>query len=266
MGGCLEMVDKIAPKYKGNTWAAWSEITPKHREFIDAILHSSIHIIVTLRSKMDTIQEDMGNGKKKVKKVGMKSEQRDGIEYEFTTVLDIDVEHVAIATKDRTRIFAEPMIITKETGLQLRQWLLSGSADITIDGNQYLEIESLMKQAGINIVNFCLKRELNSLMDIQAQKFDETKSKLLEIIEINQSNAQKINTGLDQTNQHAANDQQQITSEQRDHLQSFISERGLDIKSVCEYFGVDSLMNIEASKIELVKQEIDQLAKQGMTK
>ena len=58
---------------------------------------------------------------------------------------------------------------------------------------------------------------------------------------------------------------QTISNEQRDYLQKFISERGLDIKSVCEHFGVDSLMNIEASKIELVKQEIDQLAKQGMT-
>lgn len=58
---------------------------------------------------------------------------------------------------------------------------------------------------------------------------------------------------------------QTISNEQRDDLQKFISERGLDIKSICEHFGVDSLMNIEASKIELVKQEIDQLAKQGMT-
>lgn len=265
VGGCLEMVDKLAPKFKGNTWAAWSEVTPKHRAFIDAILHSSIHIIVTLRSKMDTIQEDMGNGKKKVKKVGMKSEQREGIEYEFTTVLDLDTDHIAIATKDRTRIFAEPVIITKETGLHLRQWLLSGSADVTIDGNQFLEIESLMIQAGTDIEGFCAKRELNSLMDIQAQKFDEIKNKLISIIEAKQRAAREADTQMNQANHQASNDSQGITAQQRDELQDFIAQRGLDVMSVCEYLGIDSLMVILQCQIERAKQDIEQFAKQGMT-
>lgn len=265
VGGCLEMVDKLAPKFKGNTWAAWSEVTPKHRAFIDAILHSSIHIIVTLRSKMETIQEDMGNGKKKVKKVGMKSEQRDGIEYEFTTVLDLDADHFALATKDRTRIFVEPLIITKETGFQLQQWLLSGSADVTIDGNQFLELEELMKQAGVNIDSYCSKRKMNSLMDIQAQKFEETKTKLIQIIETNQSNARQMDTNLNHSNQQASNDHLSITPVQRDQLQDFIAERGLDVMSVCEYLGIDSLLAILQSQLERAKNDIDQFAKSGMT-
>lgn len=264
VGGCLEMVDKLAPKFKGNTWAAWSEVTPKHRMFIDAILHSSIHIIVTLRSKMDTIQEDLGNGKKKVKKVGMKSEQREGIEYEFTTVLDLDADHIATATKDRTRIFAEPLIITNETGLQLRQWLLSGSADVTIDGNQFLEIEELMHQAGVPIDSFCAKRKMNSLMDIKQQVFEETKQKLISMIQNKERTARENDARLNQQNHQSSNDDQPITAEQRDDLQAFITERGLDVKTVCENFGIDSLVAILQSQLERAKQDIDQIAKQGL--
>jgi hypothetical protein len=46
-----------------------------------------------------------------------------------------------------------------------------------------------------------------------------------------------------------------ISDAQRDELQDFIAERGLDIKSVCEYLGLDALTQIEASKLEAVKQK-----------
>lgn len=50
-GGCLEMNDEAAKRFKGNTWSAWSETTPKHRKFIDAILQTDMHIITTTRAK-----------------------------------------------------------------------------------------------------------------------------------------------------------------------------------------------------------------------
>lgn len=56
-----------------------------------------------------------------------------------------------------------------------------------------------------------------------------------------------------------------ITDQQRDELQAFIDERGLDVKSVCEHLGVDALTQIEMTKFEAVKAEIDQIAKAGMT-
>ncbi|RKG47490.1 ATP-binding protein [Acinetobacter cumulans] len=186
VGGCLEIVDKLASTtFKGNSWGAWSQVTPRHRKFIDAMLQSSINIIVTLRSKMETVQTN-DNGKKKVEKVGMKAEQRDGIEYEFTTVLDITHDNLAIATKDRTRLFADPRQLSENDGIALKQWLTSGSADACITGNQYFELEALMLQAGINIENFCSKRGLNSLHDVQQQKFDETCNGIQKIIERNQ--------------------------------------------------------------------------------
>lgn len=128
-GGCLEINDDLArAKFKGNTWSAWNETTPRHRAFIDAMLQSKMHIIATGRSKTETAQTEDG-GRKKVVKLGMKTEQRDGFEYEFTAVLDLVHEgHYANASKDRTGLFVgDPRAITEETGFSLREWLESGA-------------------------------------------------------------------------------------------------------------------------------------------
>ena len=123
-GGCLEINDEIArAKYKGNTWSAWNETTPRHRRLIDKILTSPLHIICTLRSKTETVQ---GEGKKVVK-LGMKTEQRDGTDYEFTVMLDIVHDgNTAVASKDRTRLFQQPERITADTGRKLLAWLNNG--------------------------------------------------------------------------------------------------------------------------------------------
>ncbi|MBU6221786.1 MAG: AAA family ATPase [Planctomycetes bacterium] len=126
-GGCLELVDDIArAKFKGNTWSAYSEITPRHRAFIDAMLRSPAHIIATARSKTETAQVEEG-GRKKVVKLGMAAETRTGAEYEFTTVLDLVHDgHYATASKDRTGLFSgDPKPISIDTGRRIAAWLAS---------------------------------------------------------------------------------------------------------------------------------------------
>jgi hypothetical protein len=128
-GGCLELVDEIArAKFRGNTWSAWSELTPRHRKFIDRMLSSKCHIIATARSKTETAQVDDG-GRKKVVKLGMKSIGRDGTEFEFDVVLDIVHDgHFAVASKDRTGVFSgDPKPITVDTGKRLAEWLNGGT-------------------------------------------------------------------------------------------------------------------------------------------
>ena len=146
-GGCLELVDEIAKaRYKGNTWSAWNDITPRHRAFIDAMLRADMHIIATVRSKTETSQTEDG-GKKKVVKLGMKAEQRDGVEYEFTIVLDIiHAGHFADATKDRTGLFMgrDPVVLSVSTGEQLLSWLDGGAEPepekIIIDEAELIEM------------------------------------------------------------------------------------------------------------------------------
>ena len=130
-GGVLELVDEVAKsRFRGNTWSAWSELTPRHRAFIDTMLQSNMHIIATGRSKTETAQTEGNNGKKQVVKLGMKTEQRDGFEYEFTAVLDLVHDgHFAVASKDRTGLFTgDPKPISVDTGKMLLDWLENGAA------------------------------------------------------------------------------------------------------------------------------------------
>lgn len=123
-GGCLEINERLAAsKYRNNTWSAWSETTPRHRAFIDKMIQSPLHLIVTVRSKTETAQGTDG----KVKKVGTKLEQRSGLEYEFTVVFEMDHgSYNAVVSKDRTQLFQEPAKISKDTGKKLLAWLESG--------------------------------------------------------------------------------------------------------------------------------------------
>lgn len=125
-GGCLESNDLLASaKFKGNTWAAWSVTTPRHQQFIQAIVSSPCHIITTVRSKTDTIQTE----DKKVKKVGLREIQREGWEYELTLNFTLDRDgNYAVASKDRTGLFsnADPFKVSKATGATILAWASSG--------------------------------------------------------------------------------------------------------------------------------------------
>ena len=127
-GGCLEILEDVAKaQFRGNTWSAFSVITPRWRAFVDKLLRSPAHVICTGRSKTETAQVD-DHGKKKVAKLGMKLEARDGLEYEFTTVLDLVHDgHYATASKDRTGIFSgDPKPLSVETGKRIAEWLAGG--------------------------------------------------------------------------------------------------------------------------------------------
>ena len=125
-GGLLDVHGHIADK-SGNSWTAWRQVTPRHFELVEAMLQSKCHVIATMRSKMDYMQTEE-NGKKVVKKVGMNPIQRDGMEYEFTVFMDIDMNHLAQATKDRTSIFdGQVFKITPEVSKKLLVWLEAGA-------------------------------------------------------------------------------------------------------------------------------------------
>lgn len=134
-GGCLELNEETArAKYRGNTWSAWNETKARHRAFIDDLLVCPAHVIVTMRSKTETAQVEV-NGRKQVQKLGMKSEQNDGIEYEFTTVLDLVHDgNFALPSKDRTGLFtpnSDPFKLSENIGQNLAKWLESGKAPPT---------------------------------------------------------------------------------------------------------------------------------------
>ncbi len=127
-GGCLELVDAAAKRMKGNSYVAWGEVTPLHNQFIEAMHQSKLHLIVTYRSKMDYVQTE-SNGRKEVKKVGMAPITRDGAEYEFDIVLDMDLNHDAVISKTRCsaltdKVFHRP---GRELADAIKAWLGDGA-------------------------------------------------------------------------------------------------------------------------------------------
>lgn len=125
-GGLLEQVDQR--KGAGNQFSAWRDITPMHNQFVDAMVQSSAHIIATMRTKTGYEMQKNDKGKVVPVKVGLQPVQRDGLEYEFTVVFDLDLDkHVAHASKDRTTLFdGQYFTPTPDTGKQLFDWLDSG--------------------------------------------------------------------------------------------------------------------------------------------
>lgn len=125
-GGLLEQQNSAA-KRSGNSYTAWRDITPQHNHFIDVMLQSPIHIIATMRAKQEYVQEKNENGKTTVRKLGMEPEQRKGMEFEFTIFFEIDSEHNAFGSKDRTSLFDQKTFkITPKIGKEIMQWLESG--------------------------------------------------------------------------------------------------------------------------------------------
>lgn len=99
-GGILDQKDKKSSG-NGNDWTAWKTLTPQQDALTSAILSWPGHIICTMRSKMERVQEKGSDGKTTIKKVGMAPVQRDGIEYEFDVIGEMDGDHTLSITKTR---------------------------------------------------------------------------------------------------------------------------------------------------------------------
>ncbi len=127
-GGVLDLHDQATRRQASqNSFTAWKDVTPIHRRLVDAILTSSAHVIVTMRSKMDYTQVTE-NGRSVVKKVGMGPVQRQGIEYEFDIVGDLDTEHNMAITKSRCFAAADAVVNkpTAEWFKVVKDWLTEG--------------------------------------------------------------------------------------------------------------------------------------------
>lgn len=139
-GGTLEIVDDAAQRMGGgNSFAGWKEGTPAQRFMLDAIVRAPFHVIVTMRSKMEYVLEDASRNGKTIKvprKVGMAPEQRSGIEYEFTVVADLDLEHRLTVSKSRCDVLADRVLTngrSAEGAIDFAAWLNSGVQRITDD-------------------------------------------------------------------------------------------------------------------------------------
>ena len=134
------ILDSISPEWEapggildthsgmtGNSFTNWAKLTPRHNAFVQKILHSPCHIVATIRTKQDYVLSEK-NGKFVPEKVGLKGITREGLDYEFTVVLDLDIKHNITASKDRTGLFMDkPQFkITTSTGKKILDWCRAG--------------------------------------------------------------------------------------------------------------------------------------------
>jgi len=172
----LEEIDRIAKtKYRGNSWSAWSDGTPKQKSLIRAITQSNMHIIATMRSKTEwETGKDEKTGKSKPVRVGLAPEQGKGIEYEFDMLMEINDSHYATIIKDRSGKFQDQEIYCPDEkfGEELAEWLTQGVVPVrpapqpepisiskptvpkpTVPESKFPEISAEEKQNIINLQN-----------------------------------------------------------------------------------------------------------------
>ena len=139
-GGIIEISNSMS----GNSFTNWAKLTPRHDAFIQSILQSSMHMITCVRRKQDYEKTKDSSGKLKVEKAGLKEVTRDGFEYELTLNFNLDLNHHATASKDRTGLFMDKpdFVITEETGKMIKQWCESG---VEVKAVKPLAIEEAIK-------------------------------------------------------------------------------------------------------------------------
>lgn len=127
-----QWLNETHDKMPGNSFTNWGKLKPKHKAFMEKILHSPIHIICCSRGKQEWTLEDK-NGKQVPKKVGLGAEQDKQIAYEYTLSLVIDQEsHIASVDKDNTRLFdGKYEILTETHGEALYDWANTGEKPVT---------------------------------------------------------------------------------------------------------------------------------------
>lgn len=183
-GGLLQMKEQLDARPGSNSYTNWSKLTPIQEKFVSKLLNSPVHLVATMRSKMSYELVDDG-GKKKPVKAGLAPIQRDGIEYEFTIVFDVAMNHEAQVSKDRTGIFADKIFtITEKTGEEIAEWLTSGKKVETI--NQELNQRVLKHLIGMK------EDERTITLKALAETLGRASLTGNEILKINDEDAKKL--------------------------------------------------------------------------
>ena len=145
---CLERVDKLKETTcRGDGRKAWGIVTPEYKKLVNAIIQAPFHIIGTMRAKTEWSSTNE-NGTKSVRRDTLAPEQRDGFEYEFDMVIEMNANHYGTVIKDRTGKFQDEIIHKPgvEFGKKLADWLMDGAVPMEE------QIQSALTEIG-NIVN-----------------------------------------------------------------------------------------------------------------
>ena len=125
-GGILELhaIATQNSRNKGNSYTAWNDITPLHNEFLHAITHCPIHLIVTARAKTEyALEMNPATGRNEVKELGMAPIQRDGMKFEFNFAGPMDLSHNWTITK--SHYSALDGLVVNKPGVEIAREILA---------------------------------------------------------------------------------------------------------------------------------------------
>jgi hypothetical protein len=144
---CLEQKERLNKSIND-----WKSITPHHTKFVNCILQCPLHVIVCTRRKVEYAL----TAEKKVEKLGMKSQMRDGFEYELDVNIGLNRQHMATIEKDRAGIFhGRPEFIpTEAIGRELLAWSRA----------EELKPESERKNTPINIQDPRVAKRIHQIL------------------------------------------------------------------------------------------------------
>jgi hypothetical protein len=132
--GMLDQVSKQAKrKNYGSDFAAWKDVSPQEKEMWNTLLGTKCHVIATMRTKTEYVMEEVtgrdGKTRTVPKKVGLAPVQRQGTEYEFDIVAELDVDQNFVVTKSRCKPLTSYVTHNagREFALQYRAWLDGGA-------------------------------------------------------------------------------------------------------------------------------------------
>lgn len=128
-GGALEEVDRRTGDNGSKFSSGWKEVTPKQNNFVDSMRAYPGHLIATMRTKMEYVIEENERGKKVPKKVGLAPVQRDGVEYEFDFIFDLDGDKIHITKSSYSPL--DNAVLTRaelpDAIAKIKAWLEDGA-------------------------------------------------------------------------------------------------------------------------------------------
>lgn len=289
-GGILAAVKAIQSK-SGNEYTAWKKPSEDHERFVDALLNCPTHLICTMRSKTAYELEKNDKGKLVPVRIGLQARQREGMEYEFTFLLDVAAgTNAATCHKDRTELFRIGEIVPRDAtygptnksqgvgpdwGRRMIEWVYTA----TKPGQEAPEVSAALRCAAVAEAGIRACERAANLPDLQnafmsqqvaIKAFQATagaqvvKEQLERLVEA--KDKRKAALGTAGGNAQVAPSGGPISPDDLVNLETLLSDAGVLASDVKERFGVQRLAGLAVSQWdEVVAWVIGQAEGNGVT-
>lgn len=129
-GGTLEQVSAATARNSGGTQGGWNDTRPRERRATEVMLAYPGNLLATVRTKTDYVLETDDRGRQVTRRVGLKPEQREGLERDFTLVASMDWDNTLIVSKALGRDLSGEVVRRPgaDFGARIKAWVEQGEA------------------------------------------------------------------------------------------------------------------------------------------